>query len=67
MCGGGFLGHFAAEQPSVFYIDSRVGRLPYSRRAIEQAVAVLVELAKKAGLDPCHMPKMPAFHNCGTY
>jgi len=28
MCGGGFLGRFAAEKPMDFYIDDRVGCLP---------------------------------------
>ena len=67
MCGGGFLGRFAAHQPADFYIDSRVARLPYGRRAIEQAVAVLAELAKKAGLNPHALPEVASFHNCGIF
>lgn len=67
MCGGGFLGSFAAEQPGEgFYIDSRVGRLPYKVKEIYQAVAVLALYQKVAGLK-----KMPTnyrdFHNCGTF
>ena len=67
MCGGGFLGRFAAEQPADFYIDDRVGRLPYRRKEILQAVAVLVTLAKVAGLDPHHMPTGPDFHASGVF
>jgi hypothetical protein len=39
MCGGGILGHFAAEQPADFYIDDRVGKLAYPKRQILQAKA----------------------------
>jgi len=66
-CGGGMLGHFAAEQPADFYIDGRVCRLPYGKREIQQAVNVLAILAAKAGLDPHHMPAMPTFHNAGMF
>ena len=67
MVGGGMLGRFAAEQPADFYIDARVGRLPYGRREIRQAVAVLAAIAAKAGLDPHHLPQTPDFHNCGVF
>ena len=67
MCGGGFLGRLAAEQPADFYIDDRVVRLPYLRREIEQAVSVLATLAVKAGLDPHNMPKMGDWHACGIW
>lgn len=67
MCGGGMLGRMAAEQPGQFYIDARCGKLPYPRRDIEQAVAVLSELARANSLDPNHMPKMPDFHGCGVF
>ena len=66
-CGGGMLGRFAAEQPADFYIDDRVGRLPYRRKEILQAVEVLATLAQATGLDPHNMPKMPEFHNCGIW
>ena len=66
MCGGGFLGRFAAEQPADFYIDARVGRLPYTRREIEQAAKVLTVAAQAHGLDPHHLPPMPRFHNLGV-
>jgi hypothetical protein len=67
MCGGGFLGQFAARQPADFYIDSRVGRLPFGRREIGQAVAVLATIAEAKGLDPHHLPPMPDFHACGIF
>jgi hypothetical protein len=67
MCGGGMLGRFAAEQPADFYIDTRVGRLPYGSRAIEQAVEVLQVIAEAHGLDPHNMPAMPHFHASGVF
>lgn len=67
MCGGGFLGRFAATQPANFYIDPRAGRLPYPRREIEQAVACLAADAEAAGLDPHRLPEFPHFHNCGRF
>lgn len=62
MCGGGFLGRSAAEQPAEFYIDTRCSRLPYPRRDIMQMVATLVEVATLAGMDPKRLPEMPDFH-----
>ena len=67
MCGGGFLGAFAAEQPSDFYIDARVGRLPYPKKEIYQAVKTLATIAKANGLNPAKMPRMPVFHNSGIF
>lgn len=67
MCGGGFLGRFAAEQPGDFYIDMRVGGLPFPKREIEQAVRVLATIAKLAGLNPKQMPAMPKIHNSGIF
>lgn len=72
MCGGGMLGRSAAEQPGNFYIDNfyiddRVGRLPYKRLEILQAVAVLAAVAKAMGFDPLKMPDMPDFYNCGVF
>lgn len=65
MCGGGALGRFAAEQPADFYIDVRVGKLPYSRREIRQAVSVLRILAEAKGLNTHSMPDMPRFRAAG--
>ena len=66
MCGGGFLGRFATEQPADFYIDDRVSKLPYSRKVIKQAVAVLCAHAENEGLDT-HNLSFAGFHNCGTF
>lgn len=59
MCGGGMLGNFAAEQPADFYIDDKVGWLPYPKSVIRETVRELVELARLNKLDPHNMPKMP--------
>ena len=67
MCGGGLLGRSAAEQPADFYIDSRVGKLPYSKKEIVQAAGVLALLAAKVGYNSHNMPIMPTFHNCGIW
>lgn len=67
MCGGGFLGRFAAEQPASFYIDDRVGHLPYKRPEILQAVKTLCTIARANNIDPAHMPEMPQFHNMGIF
>ena len=67
MCGGGYLGEFAAEQPGSFYIDDRVSRLPYGKKAIYQAVETLCTIATANGLDPKHLPPRPQFHNCGIF
>lgn len=67
MCGGGFLGRFAAEQPMDFYIDDRVGHLPYSREEIYQAVETLKTIAIANGMDPRRLPAMPSFHNMGIF
>ena len=66
MCGGGFLGKLASEQPADFYIDDRVGRLPYSKSAITQAVEVLRVHAEKEGLDTHNLAGV-GFHTCGTF
>lgn len=65
MCGGGLLGRSAAEQPDEFYIDSRVGRLPYPKKEILQAVKVLAILAKVMGLHK-KLPQLPFFHASGV-
>jgi hypothetical protein len=51
MCGGGMLGRFAQCQPGEFYIDQRCGKLPGTRKQIENAVAVLCAYAVAAGYD----------------
>ena len=67
MCGGGFLGRFAAEQPMDFYIDDRVGCLPYSREEIYQAVETLKTIVIANGMDPHRLLTMPSFHNMGIF
>ena len=67
MCGGGFLGESAAKQPADFYIDPRVGTLPFPKRKILQAVKCLAVLATAAGHNPHNLPDFPRFHNCGIF
>jgi hypothetical protein len=67
MCGGGLIGRFAAEQPADFYIDNRVGRLPYKKAEIYQAVETLKTIAEVNGFDPHHLPSTPMFHNMGIF
>ena len=67
MCGGGYLGNFAARQPADFYIDDRCGRLPYRRKEIMQAVSVLTWTAEARGLNPRSLPEPPDFHGCGIF
>ena len=67
MCGGGILGEMAAERPKEFYIDSRVGKLPYSKREIFQAVVTLISIAESNGMDASNLPPMPRFHNMGIF
>lgn len=67
MCGGRYLGKFAAEQPGKFYIDSRVGKLPYGKREIYQVVEVLKIVAETNEYDPNQLPRMPRFHSCGIF
>ena len=67
MCGGGMLGRQAAQQPADFSIDDRVSRMPYSRRAILQAVMVLRLMAEAHGLNAHDMPKMPLMHEAGIF
>ncbi len=61
MCGGGFLGRFAAEQPNNFYIDDRVGRLQYAKTSIYKEVLKLNRMAKEG------IGRMPDFHYCGVF
>jgi hypothetical protein len=65
MVGGGFLGRWAAENPADFYLDDRVGRLPYSREDIRRSVATLAKIAQTQGLNPHDLPVMPLLHSFG--
>lgn len=62
MCGGGFLGNFAATQPQDFYIDDRVSGLSYSRNQIREEVERLKDL-----IHGNEVPPLPRFHNCGVF
>jgi hypothetical protein len=57
MCGGGLLGDFAMTQPADFYIGARIGKLPYRKRDIIQAVEVLKGMAIKLGKNPHDLPR----------
>ena len=61
MIGGGWIGGSAISQPSSFYIDDRVGRRPYPKRAIYQAVEILALARKFAGIKEPYDPdvKLP--------
>lgn len=65
-CGGGWIGEMHAKQPADSYVDLRVGKLPYSRTAINNMRIVLIEMAEARGLDPRNLPTMPKLHNCGV-
>lgn len=67
MIGGGMLANFAVTQPKEFYIDARVGKLPYKNRSICQAVAVLALYFKVLKYTHENVPRMPHFHSCGLF
>lgn len=58
MVGGGMLGNFAMRQPADFYIDLRVGRLPYSKSDIFRAIETLKAMADFLKLDASHLPEL---------
>lgn len=66
-CGGWSIGRSHAEQPAEACIDKRVGKLPYSRRDIENMKIVLIAMAEAKGIDPSNLPPMPKFHSCGVF
>ncbi len=63
MCGGGFLGDFAATLPEQFYIDPRNGRLDYSRKEIEEQVDILRDMTRDTKRGSLNLPP---FHKCGV-
>ena len=65
--GGGMIGRMYAEQPADAYIDTRVGKCPYTRKQIENMRQCLIAMAEVHGLNPHSMPRMPDFHNCGVF
>ena len=52
MIGDSWLAKSAIGQPADFYIDTRVGKLPYAKRDILRAVELLVDVSLACGLDP---------------
>lgn len=67
MVGGGMLGKSAVDDPWTFYIDLRVGRLPYAKRDIMHAVRDLATLCEAAGLHRNNMPPMVNIPNLGVF
>jgi hypothetical protein len=65
ICGGGPIGLWAAENPADFYLDDRVGRLPYIRADIRRSVATLAKIAQARGFNPHDLPTMPILHSFG--
>lgn len=66
MCSGGMLGNFAMRQPADFYIDDRVGRLPYPKRDIYQVVEVIKAICYHLKKD-AHNLKEPDFPGCWVF
>jgi len=46
-----------------FYIDDRVGYLPYSKDEINQVVETLKKIAITNGIDPRGLLPVPSFHS----
>ena len=61
MAGGGFIGEMAAEQPWGFYIDTRVGKRPYSTTKICNMVGCVKVFAETLGFNSTTIPKMKSF------
>lgn len=66
MCGGGMLGKFAITNPANFYIDTRVGKLPYKKKDIIQTVHILSAIAEFFGANPCRLPE-PNIPSCWIF
>lgn len=56
MCGGGFVGQLAVLHPRAFYVDARVGKLPYPVKQISKVVETLCVYATVHGLDTDNLP-----------
>lgn len=67
MVGGGMLGSSAALRPASFYIDTRVSRLPYSKRKIMDAVHSLAQLARALNYNPDDLPPLPFVHHMHAF
>ena len=66
MVGGGMLGRLAMCQPADFYIDLRVGRLPYSQKDISNVVEMIKAVADYLTKDPHKLPE-PDFYGCWVF
>jgi hypothetical protein len=66
MAGGGWLGCSAAEQPKLFYVDSRCSKRPYAVKKTLQATEVLSLYAEVLGLQQ-PLTFRTEFHNCGVF
>lgn len=56
MLGGGMLGRDAMTNPAMFYIDARVSRRPYTKKAIYAQAAKLAKLAVELKQNPKNLP-----------
>lgn len=61
MCGGGMLGRSAMCQPADFYIDLRVGRLPFPHKDIFMAVEMIKAICDYLGENPHKLPEPQFF------
>jgi hypothetical protein len=66
MCGGGMLGRFAMSQPADFYIDDRVGKLPYSRKDIYQVIEIMRAICHHLSKDAHNLPE-PKLFGCWVW
>ena len=66
MIGGGMLGQFAMTQPESFYIDLRVGRLPYSKKDIYNVIEMMKASCDYLGKNPNDLPA-PSFSGCWVF
>lgn len=66
MIGGGMLGAFAMRQPASFYIDTRVGKLPYSRKDIMQVIECIIAACHVLGKDAHNLPE-PSLPGCWVF
>lgn len=66
MVGGGMLGRFAMSQPADFYIDLRVGRLPYPQKDIFNVIEMLKAVCDYLKKDPHRLPE-PHFYGCWVF
>ena len=66
MCGGGMLGDFAMRQPDDFYIDDRVGRLPYPQKDIFNVIEMIKAVCDYLKKNPRKL-STPDFYGCWVF